>query len=204
MRARISLRVVGTRRRRIVDAVNFLRRQRGRLRLPAVPGRLPAVSPLLDDGANAREASFVVGLAKIDRAADRGVHGGAAQFFGGNLLPDGGLHQRRPGQEKSAAVGHQHVIAHHRQVAAAGHAHAHDGGDLRNPHGRHHRVVAEDAAEIVGVGKNIFLQRQEDAGRIHQVNRRHPVFDRDVLGANHFLRGHRERTRPPSPWRRWR
>ena len=120
------------------------------------------------------------------------MHGGAAQFVGGNLLADGGLHQRRPGEEKSAAVGHEHVIAHHRQVAAARDAHAHDGGDLRNPHGRHHRVVAEHAAEVVGVRENIFLQRQEDSRGIHQVNRRHPVFDRDVLRANHLLRGHGE------------
>ena len=55
------------------------------------------------------EAGFVVGLAEVDGAADRGVHRRAAQFFGGNLLPDGRLHQRRPGQEQPAALGHQHV-----------------------------------------------------------------------------------------------
>ena len=187
------LHVVGTRRRRIDRCRKFLPPARaggcGFLRSHGDCRRYPH---LLDDGANAREAGFVVGLAKIHRAADRGVHGRAAQFFGGNLLADGGLHQRRPGKKQSAAVGHQHVIAHHGQVAAAGHAHAHDGRDLRNSHGRHHRVVAEDAAEIVGVGKDVFLQRQKHAGGIHQVDRRHAIFDRDVLRANDLLRGHGE------------
>ena len=82
------------------------------------------------------------------------------------------------------------MIAHHRQVAATGDAHAHDCGDLRNPHGRHHGIVAEDAPEIVGVREDVFLQRQKDSCRVHQVNRRHPVFDRNVLSANHLLRSH--------------
>ena len=115
------------------------------------------------------------------------MHGRAAQFLGGDLLADGRLHQRRAGEEQPAAFGHQHVIAHHRQVAAAGHALAHDGRDLRNAHRRHHRVVAEDAAEVVGVGKDLFLQRQEHAGGIHQVDRRHAILDGDVLRADHLL-----------------
>ena len=56
----------------------------------------------------------------------------------------------------------------------------------------HHGVVAEDAAEIVGVGKDIFLQRQKNAGGIDQINCGNVIFDGDVLRANHFFRGHRE------------
>ena len=120
------------------------------------------------------------------------MHLGAAQLFGGVLRANRSLHQRRPGEKQAAAFGHQDVIAHQRQVGAAGHAHAHDGGNLRNAHRRHHRIVAEDAAEVVGVGKDIFLQRQEHAGRIDQVDRRYVIFDGDVLRANHLLRRHRE------------
>ncbi len=79
-----------------------------------------------------------------------------------------------------------------RQVGTAGDAHAHDGGDLRNAHGRHHGVVAEDAAEIVGVGEDVFLQRQKHARGIDQVDRRDVVVDGDVLRANDLLGGHRE------------
>ncbi len=108
-------------------------------------------------------------------------------------LADRGLHQRGPGHKQARAFGHQHVIAHHRQISAAGHAHSHDGRDLRNAHRAHHRVIAKHAPKIVGVGKHIFLQGQEHAARIHQVNRRNMIVDGDVLRANHFLRRHREK-----------
>ncbi len=36
-------------------------------------------------------------------------------------------------------------------------------------------------------------QRQEHARRIHQINRRNVIFDGDVLGADHLLRGHGEK-----------
>ena len=64
---------------------------------------------------------------------------------------------------------------------------------MRNAHRGHDRIVAEDTAEVVGVGKNIFLQRQEHARGIHQIDGRNTVFDRDVLRANYLLRGHREK-----------
>ena len=117
----------------------------------------------------------------------------AAQFFGGCFLADGGLHQRGPGEKKPAAFGHQNVIAHHRQIRAARDAHAHDRRDLRDAHRAHHGVVAEDAAEIVRVGKNVLLQREKNAGGIHQIDCGDAIFDGDVLRANHFLGGHREK-----------
>ncbi len=79
------------------------------------------------------------------------------------------------------------MVAHHRQISAAGHAHAHDGGDLRNPHGAHHRVIAKDAAEIVGIRKNILLQGQKNARGIDQVDGRDMVFNGDILRSDHFL-----------------
>ena len=90
----------------------------------------------VDEGADAFQAGFVVGLAEIHRAADLRMHFGAAQFFGGGFLADGGLHQRGAGEKKAGAFGHQDVIAHDREIRAAGNAHAHDGGDLRNAHAR--------------------------------------------------------------------
>jgi hypothetical protein len=82
------------------------------------------------------------------------------------------------------------VVAHHREISATGDAHAHDGGDLRDAQGRHDRIVAEDAAKIVGVGEDVFLQRKEDSGGVDEVNRRDAIFDGDVLRADDFLRGH--------------
>ncbi len=85
------------------------------------------------------------------------------------------------------------MIAHHRKVRAARHAHPHDCGDLRNSHRGHYRVIAEDAPKIVGVWKNIFLERQEYSRGIDKINCGNSVFDGDVLRANHFLRGHGEK-----------
>ncbi len=174
----------------VEDAVDILRSVARLLGFLAIEDALLALAHLVHQQANALDAGLVVRLAKVDGAADLRVHLGAAQFFGRILRADGRLHQRRSGKKQPAAFGHQDVIAHQRQIRATGHAHAHDGGDLRNAHRRHHGVVAEDAAEIVGVGKNIFLQRQENAGGVDQIDRRNVVFDGDVLRANDLLRRH--------------
>ena len=121
------------------------------------------------------------------------MHLGAAQLFGRYFLSYRRLHQRRSRQKQSATLSHQYVVAHQWQVGAAGHAHAHDGGDLRNAHGAHDRVIAEDAAKIVGVRENIFLQRQKYARRIHQINRRNVVLNGDVLRPDDLLRRHGEK-----------
>ena len=123
------------------------------------------MSHLVHQRANAREARIVVRLAKIHRAADFRVHFRAAQFLGGNFWPIAACTSAGPARKKSRAFGHQNVIAHHGQIRAARDAHPHDGGDLRNSHGAHHGVIAKDAAEIVGIGENVFLQRQKTRRR---------------------------------------
>ncbi len=82
------------------------------------------------------------------------------------------------------------MITHYRQIRAAGNAHAHNGGELGDTRGRHHGIVAKDAAEVVGVRKDIFLQRQENAGGIDQIDGRKLVINGDVLRANDFFGGH--------------
>ena len=133
---------------------------------------------------------MVVGLLEIDGAGDLGVHGGAAQLFGGIFLADGGFDERGAGEEEAAALGHEDVVGHDGQIGAAGDAHAHDGGDLRDAHGGHARVVAEDAAEVVLIGEDVFLQRQEDAGGVDEIERGDVVLHRDVLRAENLLGGH--------------
>ena len=82
------------------------------------------------------------------------------------------------------------MITHHRKIRAAGNAHSHNGRDLRNAHGAHDRIVAKNAAEIVSVGENIFLQWQEDACRVDEINGGDVILDSDILRANDFFRGH--------------
>src|SRR5208282_5867945 len=72
------LHVVGTRGRGIVGAVDFFGRHRRVHGLFAIPDGLAAVSPLFYEGADAGDASFVVGFAEVDRAADGRMHGGSA------------------------------------------------------------------------------------------------------------------------------
>ena len=57
----------------------------------------------------------------------------------------------------------------------------------------HYGVVAEDAAEIVGVGEDVFLEREKNAGGIDEINGGDVIFDGDVLRADDFFRGHREK-----------
>ena len=159
----------------------------------AIEWRAGPLPDLRDKRPQAGDAEVVVRLFEVDGARDLRVHRRAAQFFGGVFLPDGCLHERRPGEEKPAALGHEHVIGHDRQIGAAGDTHAHDGGDLRDAHRRHDGVVAKDAAEVVLVGEDVFLQRQEDARRVDEVERRDAIFHRDGLRAENLLRGHREK-----------
>ena len=84
------------------------------------------------------------------------------------------------------------MIAHHGQIRAPCHAHSHDGGNLRNAHGAHDRVIAKNPAEVVGVRKNVFLEREKNARRIHQIDRRNVILDGDILRPNHFFCRHGE------------
>ena len=151
-----------------------------------------ADGPFCPPARECARGSVVIRLAKIDRAADLRVHFRAAKLLGGRSSGRWPPAPGRSGEKKPAAFGHQDVVAHHGQIGAARDAHAHDRRDLRNAHGAHDGVVAKYAAEIVGIGENIFLQGQKNAGGIHQVNRGNAIFDGDILRANYFFRGHRK------------
>ncbi len=122
------------------------------------------------------------------------MHLRAAQFLAAGFLTDRGFHQRGAGQIKPAAFGHEQRVAHHRQIAAAGHAIPHDRRELRYALRADDGVIAKDAAEIVLVGENLILHREEHAGRIDEVENRQLVIQRKSLGPQHFLaRGGKER-----------
>ena len=83
------------------------------------------------------------------------------------------------------------LVAHRRDVGAAGRARAHDEGDLRDPGRRHPGLVVEDPAEVVAVGEDVGLERQEGAAAVDEVDARQPVLERDLLGAEVLLDRHR-------------
>ena len=83
------------------------------------------------------------------------------------------------------------LVRHRRHVRAAGRARAHHDGDLRDALGRHARLVEEDAAEVLAIGKDLGLQRQERAAGVDEVDARQPVLERDLLRAQVLLDGDR-------------
>ena len=171
-------------RDQVVNVRRRTRRCRGRDRHRSI-GRQQA-----DERLEPLEAGRIVLLLEIHRAADLRVHRGAAQRLAVDLLADGGLHQRRTGEIKSAALGHEDLVAEHRQVGPARHAVAHDRGVLRQTGGGDHRVVAKNPAEIVLVGTNLVLHRQEHARRVDQIDERQPALEGDALRTEHLLARH--------------
>ncbi len=112
----------------------------------------------------------------------------ARHFFAGR-----GLHERRAAQkDRAGALDDDRFVRHRRHVGAAGGARAHDDRDLRDPLGRHARLVEEDAAEVLAVGKDLGLQRQKGAAGIDEVDARQAVLERDLLRAQVLLDGDRE------------
>ena len=106
MRANDFFDIIGAGGGGFVDSVDLFSGEGWQHRFLAVPGRLTAVAPFLDDRSNSQQARLIIRLAEVNGPADGRVHGGAAQFFGGNFLSDGSLHQRRAGKEEPTAVGH--------------------------------------------------------------------------------------------------
>ncbi len=145
-----------------------------------------------DQAADAGEAGVVVGLVVVDGPADRGVHRGAAEVLVRDVLADRRLDQSRAGQVEARALGHQHGVAEDRQIRPPRDAVAHDRGDLRDAPRRQDGVVAEDPAEVVVVGEDLVLHRQEHARGVDQVDQGQAVPAGDLLGAEDLLDRHRE------------
>ena len=129
----------------------------------------------------------------VDDARDVALHERPAQLLVLDPLADRRLHQVRAGEEdRAGALDDVRLVAHDRQVGAAGDARAHDRRHLEDALGGEAGVVVEGAAEVLAVGEDLVLERQEDAGRVDQVDDRQPVLERDLLGAQHLLAGQRE------------
>ena len=124
--------------------------------------------------------------------ADPAVQVAAAELLGGDDLAGRGLHQRRAAQEDRALVADDdRLVAHRRHVGAAGGARAEDGGDLRDARLRQGRLVVEDPAEVLAVGEDLVLHRQEGAAGVDQVDAGQPVVQRHLLRAQVLLHRHR-------------
>ena len=118
-------------------------------------------------------------------AGDLGVHLGAAQLLIGGDFAGGSFQQGRAGKEHlGLATHHHHVIRQPWLIGPASGAGAVHHGDLRQPHGRHARLVGkaacafdEDIGGVVEVGAAAFGQRHH----------RQFVLEGDLLQAQGFL-----------------
>ena len=147
---------------------------------------------MADDLARDRERVLVGGRVVVGDAGAPRVDVGAAELLGGHVLPGRGLHERRAADEDRARPADDHGLVRHRgDVRAAGRARAHDDGDLRDAERRQPRLVEEDPPEVVAVGEDLGLQREEGAARVDEVEARQAVLARDLLRAQVLL--HRER-----------
>ena len=112
----------------------------------------------------------------------------ASEFLGGHHLAGRGLYQRRSSQEDGALVAHDHCfVAHRGNVGSAGGARTKHRGDLGDPGRAHGGLVVEDAPEMIAVGKDLVLPRQECSTGIHQVNTGQPILRRNLLGPEVFF-----------------
>ena len=84
------------------------------------------------------------------------------------------------------------LVRHRRHVGAAGRARAHHDRDLRDALRRHARLVVEDPPEVVAVGEDLGLERQERAAGVDEVDARQLVLLRDLLRAQVLLDRERE------------
>src|SRR5579864_5528398 len=129
-----------------------------------------------DDAAAQRQRMAVVLGIIIGDAGFLGVHVGAAQLLGTDQLAGSGLHQRRAAEKDGALVAHDDgLVRHRRHIGAARGARAHHHRDLGDAGGRQGRLVVEDAAEMLAVGKHLGPVRQVGATGIDEIDARQPV-----------------------------
>ncbi|CAM3728322.1 hypothetical protein NOZE110980_12625 [Nocardioides zeicaulis] len=120
------------------------------------------------------------------------MHVTPAEVLGRDDLAGRGLHQRRAAEEDRALVAHDHrLVGHRRHVGAARGARAHHAGDLRDAAGRHVRLVEEDPPEVLAVGEDLVLHRQERTAGVDEVEARQAVLRGDRLGTQVLLDRHR-------------
>ena len=120
------------------------------------------------------------------------MHVGAAEILRRHHLARRRFHQRRPAEKDRALLAHDDgFVRHRRNVSAARGAGAHHDGNLRDALRRQGRLIVEDAAEMIAVGKHFGPVRQVGAAAIDEIDARQPVLARDLLRADMLLHRHR-------------
>ena len=147
---------------------------------------------MANDLACDRERVLVGGGVVVGHARAARVDIRSTQLLGRHVLTGCRLHERRAADEDRPRPFDDHrLVRHRRDVCATRGARAHDDRDLRDAERGQPRLVEEDSAEVVAVGEDLGLEREEGAPRVHEVQAREPVLACDLLCAEVLL--HRER-----------
>ena len=129
----------------------------------------------------------------IGDTADARVHVRAAELLGRHFFTGRGFHERRSAEENRAGAFDDHrFIRHRRHVRAARGRRSHHRRDLGDLVRRHDRLVVENAAEVLAIGKDVRLQRQKGAAGVDEIDARQIVPKRDFLRAKMFFHRHRK------------
>ena len=120
------------------------------------------------------------------------MHVTTAQCLGIDHFASGRLDQRRSPKKNCPLVfDDDRLVAHRRYVCTAGSAGPENGRYLWNALGRKTGLVVENSAEMLAIGEDFVLHRQEGTTRIDQVNARQVILFSNFLGAQVFLDGKR-------------
>jgi hypothetical protein len=126
----------------------------------------------------------------IGHSRNLGVDAGAPELLGSHVLARRRFHQGRPAEKDGSRPVHDHrLIAHRGNIGAAGGAHPHDRGKLGDPRGAQDRLVSEDAAEVIAIGKNLRLERQERSPAVDEIDAGKLVLQGDLLRSKVLLHG---------------
>ena len=158
------------------------RRRRGR-------GLAPVARHVGEVALRGVDRVLVAGGEEVAAARAARVHLRAAHLLEGDLLADDHLgHPGRAQVHRSVAVAHDHDVAEGRDVGASGRAGAEQQAHLRDL-ARHLHLVVEDAPGAAAPGEHLHLVGDAGAGRVDEIDHRHPVPHRVLLDAEDLLDG---------------
>ena len=198
MRAMISCASTCWRRSTGAMHLKLLGRIEGLGRLRPIDRALRRPVEVGDRPPGERERMRIVTRQRVGDAGDAGVHFSAAEVFRAHRLAGRRLDQRRAGEkDRALLVDDDRLVRHRRHIGAARGARSHHHRDLRDAGRRHARLVEEDPAEMLAVGKDFGLVRQIGPARVDQIDAGQTVLRRDLLGAQMLLHRHRIVRRRP-------
>ncbi len=120
-----------------------------------------------------------------------GVDDGTTEFVGVDDLAEGRFHDRGAAEEDPAdALDHDHLVGQRGHVGATGGAPAEHDRELWETAGRQPGLAVEAAPEVVLVGEDLVLEREEGPAGVDEVDDPEVVLLRDVLGPDVFLDRH--------------